>query len=35
MPTLAGGQAQSQSDVRFARAAVTQQQDVLAASEEL
>jgi hypothetical protein len=33
--TLAGCQAKSQSDVRFARAAVAQQQNVLAAGKEL
>ena len=35
MPTLAGGQAESQCDVRFARAAVAQQQHVLVTGEEL
>ncbi len=34
-PTLAASQAKSQGDVRFAGAAVAQQQDVLATDEEL
>src|ERR1700733_6467968 len=35
VPSLAGGQAKSQCDVRFPSAAVAEQQNVLTASEEL